>query len=331
MIITLPLSYQNSMKFSVIILSYNSELKNILMTIKSIILQEEIGQVQIVVADDGSKQKWDSEIKVYLKKQGFANFIIVPGEENVGTVKNILRALPYAKGKYIKLIGAGDLLYNANVLEKVYSYMEDQQAKFVFGELQGYSIANGIIKADVFSAPWNKKPYIKRKHNMIAENMIFFGDFISGASMFFEKNFFEKEIKNIENVVIYVEDIMQVIMCLGKRTFNYIPEELILYEVGSGISTSSKNGDSRMKKDEERFWEYVNVQYADNYWIKKRNRLNKYTKFILRLTKTPVAYLKYKKWKLWDRFHQKPVKESAGFLTDAGFMDEFIKECIYEN
>ncbi len=319
------------MKFSVIILSYNSELKNILMTIKSILFQEKIDEVQVVIADDGSEYKWDSEIKEYMRKKEFNNFVIVPGDENVGTVKNILRALPYAKGKYLKLIGAGDLLYNANVLERVYSYMEDKHAKFVFGELQGYSIANGVIKADVFSAPWNKKPYIKRKHNLIAENMICFSDFISGASMFFEKHFFEKEIRNIEDIVTYVEDIMQVIMCLEEENFDHIQEKLVLYEVGSGISTSSKKVNPRMKKDSARFWEYVSVQYAGDNWIRKRNRLNKYTKFIYRIIKAPVAYIKYKKWKLWDRFHQKPLTIDAGFLTDAGFMDEFIKECCYEN
>ncbi len=319
------------MKFSVIILSYNSELKNILMTIKSIIFQEGIGDVQLVIADDGSKHKWDSEIEAYLKKQEFDNFVIVPGEENVGTVKNIIRALPYAEGKYLKLIGAGDLLYNADVLVRIYSYMEKEQAKFVFGKMQGFSLMSGIIKTDVFSSPWNKKPYVERNYNLIAENMICFEDFISGASMFFDKLFFEEEIKKIENLVIYVEDIMQVIMCLEKKTFDYIPEKLILYEVGSGISTSGKNGNPRMKKDGDRFWEYVGVQYADNDWIRKKNTLNKYTKFIYRIIKAPVAYVKYKKWKWWDRFHQKPLKTDAGFLTDARFMDEFLKEHSYEN
>ena len=89
------------MKCSVVLLIYNNKLRPILMTLKSIISQK-FNDFEIIVADDGSKEKYLIEIEKYLRDNHFEHFSFAPSDQNDGTVKNILRALENASGEVIK-------------------------------------------------------------------------------------------------------------------------------------------------------------------------------------------------------------------------------------
>lgn len=85
------------MKISVVVLIYNSELQEILLTLKSIVKQKNTCGIEIILADDGSQRKYENEISSFLKKYEFNDFIFAPSSENVGTVNNILRALSFVE------------------------------------------------------------------------------------------------------------------------------------------------------------------------------------------------------------------------------------------
>ena len=89
------------MKFSIIILSYNTKRESLLLTLKSVLLQDILDDIEIIMADDGSKEKYEKETVKMFEKYEFSNYVFAPNKENIGTVKNILRALQYATGEFV--------------------------------------------------------------------------------------------------------------------------------------------------------------------------------------------------------------------------------------
>ena len=59
------------MKISVLVLSYNSDIDKLYLTLKSIIKQK-IDDFEIVVSDDGSKDNHEQELAEYFKQNDFS-------------------------------------------------------------------------------------------------------------------------------------------------------------------------------------------------------------------------------------------------------------------
>lgn len=312
------------MKISVIVLIYNSELQDILLTLKSIVKQNNIRDIEIVLADDGSERKYENEIKNFLRKSGFTNFIFAPSLENVGTVDNLLRALTFCKGKYVKPIGAGDLLFSEDVLSKVYNFMKKEDYKCAFGKLKPYVMENGEISEFPFTAPINKSVYTKGKIKQIKKNMILGNDYISGASMIYEREFLYIELSKLSGIVKYAEDCVQMPIILSGTIIKYIPINFILYRVGSGISTS-ETGNRRIKQDHKHFFAYLKDNYKDStvLSLEKRDNLPRAIRTLVRWGQNP--YLKFQlSLRNYRITHYKKMKKDSyfGFLSDDTFVED---------
>lgn len=321
------------MKFSIIVLMYNSSLRAVLLTVKSIIFQK-FSDYEIIFADDGSEKKWKKEIEEYLGKYNFHDYCFAEADENLGTVKNILRALSYAHGKYIKCIGAGDLLIDENVLSYVYGSMNGQRMRWAFGSMEGYCLDNNRIRKKFFIAPLDKKPYIKKDKKRIRTKVVILQDHISGAAMFFERAYLEKYLLLVGKSVKYVEDLLQVLVMLDGGEVLYLPKGLIAYEIGTGISTS-KGEKNWIVNDFDQFEKYLLAHYNGKLIDKriKRDTLNKkggfWKKHIYLLFNSPkhVFLEKYRDYRFW------PTRKSLGFLDDKSFYNEFglqRKRCYFE-
>ena len=303
---------------------YNSSLQSVMLTLKSIINQT-FKDYEIIIADDGSLNKWEYEIKQYLNKNNFENYFFAPSEVNVGTVENIWRALSFAKGKYIKCIGAGDMFYDKNTLEFVYDEMELECAKFAFGEMLGYCIKNSHIEYKQFRAPLDLKPYLNGDLKKVCRNIIILQDYISGASMFFEKNFFQTYLKKIIGRVKYAEDILQVLMALNNESILFLKRRVVIYEVGNGISTSKRKS-SRILTDFDNFENVLEEYYPDNNLVKKRverNNIITHRKFLYKYMYLLLTSFKH----IWYEKHRiKNIRvdiEERGFLRENIFCEEF--------
>ena len=136
-------------QISVILLSYNADEKSILRTLKSIIEQKNC-KFEVIYADDGSKINNSIMISEFCKKNDFNHLKIVAERENLGTVGNVRRALKYVKGQYVKLLGAGDLLYSDTILENVVKHMTKINSICAFVDIQGFSIVNHSIVPQYF-------------------------------------------------------------------------------------------------------------------------------------------------------------------------------------
>lgn len=311
------------MKFSIIVLIYNSSLEAVLMTIKSLIMQK-FSEYEIIIADDGSEVSWKKEIVEFFSKNNFHEYFFAESDVNVGTVKNILRALKLARGKYVKCIGAGDVLFDSNVLNYVYDSMNSKNAYWAFGKMEGYCIRKNEICKKFFIAPLDLKPYKKNNKLAIKEKIVVLQDHISGASMFFERDYLEKYLLLIEKSVKYVEDLLQVLIMLDDGEVLYLPKKLIAYEMGVGISTLQRKN-PLIVHDFEQFNKYLLEHYKDELIDRRmnRNRLNQesgfWEKHIYLLINSPkhVFLEKYRDMRFW------PTCNSLGFLDQKSFYEEF--------
>jgi glycosyltransferase involved in cell wall biosynthesis len=106
----------NSTLFSVILLHYNQQ-QYINQALDSIFSQN-YDNIELIIADDSSNGDLDC-IKSYIKQNKTPNIKTVIYhfyEENIGTVRNVNRALRSATGKHIMFFAADDCLYDADVM-----------------------------------------------------------------------------------------------------------------------------------------------------------------------------------------------------------------------
>lgn len=309
------------MKISIILLMYNSDLLQTLLTVKSIVLQE-MEKFELIIADDGSEKKWIKEIVELCEKNEFYNYKFAESQTNVGTVKNILRALRLASGTYVKVIGAGDLFFSNKSISTMYNAMIKSKIKCAFCDFRGYAIKNSYITNRYYAGPFNKKPYLKYNIESIKKNMLVYSDYILGATLFFETEYLWRLLKKLEEKVLYAEDLTQVLTVLENEKILYVPQNCIIYEVGSGISTS-KGHSSKMTRDAENFEKEILRDYKDKI-IENRKRYEQKSKnvaqrVLISLLTNPFLYIKN-----FRRAHIRySRKKNLGFLEDKIFIQEF--------
>lgn len=310
------------MKFSIILLLYNPPLENVLLTLQSITKQA-FDNYEIIIADDGSKVDLSREISHYFLKSGFSNFSFTAPKENVGTVRNILDGLEIARGKYVKAIGAGDLLFEEKTLERVYNFLEQNSYSGCFGLMQGYKIQGQTVEAVPFRAPQDIQPYLKQRQKQILRNILVFGDWVSGASMFFEKEYLLQYLNNIAGTVLYCEDLLVAEMAARGETVPLFDETLIWYEVGDGISTDLSNTGFRKKlqDDHDQLWKYMETKYMDHPLLKRgtkwrmNGRASLAGKFLRILIEPGYLFFRL------SQFRQKAM--SVHVKPGKGFLDAF--------
>ncbi len=101
--------------FSIILTNYNQE-KFVFDAIDSI-LSQDYSKIELIITDDCSKTFDEKKIRKYIEKNGKIESIeFVINKENVGTVKTINKALKIAKGDFILVFAADDVLYNSKVI-----------------------------------------------------------------------------------------------------------------------------------------------------------------------------------------------------------------------
>lgn len=292
------------MNFSLILLTYKPSFENIKRTLDSF-LSQDFNDFEIIISDDGSDVFPINEVNSYFEEHHFTNYQLILNKNNQGTVKNCLSGLSAAKSNYVKLIGAGDLLYNKNSLNLMYNHLNNTGSEIAFGLMKSFYVdENGeyVFLKELF-APRFLIPYISENYKEIRTQILFCRDYISGASMFGQKDVFIDYLNQLKDKVIYVEDLLQVLVVLNNKPLVFLNEPLVYYEVNSGISTSGEQAaNNRMQKDNDAFWQYVKsvtndrkvIRYINNYVILKRIN-SRLIRNVFRLFFMPIVFWKKKK------------------------------------
>lgn len=260
------------MKMSVIVCVYNCSKEDLKNTIVSAINQN-IDNYEIIISDDCSKESYELFVESLMKNYQFNNYTYIRNETNIGTVKNILGAVEIAKGFYIKPIGAGDLFANKYVLKNIYEFMRSNNYQLAFGNMIAYkSIKNNYYLTN-FKNPFITKCYINKDIEKMKRYLTVYADHISGASLFYSKEYMNKYMNIFKDKIIYVEDFAPRLALLDGHIIGYLHQDVIVYQLGSGISTNNKkSSEDRIKKDREAFNEIIS-NYPDNSFVRRYKRL----------------------------------------------------------
>jgi len=117
-----------SVKVSILIPTYNSE-KYIEETIESALVQT-YKNFEIIIVDNASNDNTFKIMQEYAKKHD--NIKIFKNEENIGPIKNWMKCISEASGKYGKILWSDDLIKNIFLEKTVNILEENQNVGFVF-------------------------------------------------------------------------------------------------------------------------------------------------------------------------------------------------------
>lgn len=105
--------------FSVVILHYNCE-QYLYAAIDSVLMQD-YPRIELIVADDATENFNRNKLVSYIqthRKQNLESFDIYTNSSNIGTVKNLNKAIKRTTGKWLLCFAGDDALYDNSVLSK---------------------------------------------------------------------------------------------------------------------------------------------------------------------------------------------------------------------
>lgn len=270
---------------TVILTVYNQDLDSIRTSMRSIAAQ--IGcNYQLIVADDHSLRSLEDEIAQLAHSLGIRHFSYTRHAENVQTVRNILLALPFAKGRYVKAMGSGDELYDNRVLADIVEFCDANNVEAGFG-----GITLNSIDGPSFDAPKEARDYNLnsiRSGTDLLHMQLCNADWIPAGSQFFRKEKLTALLSELSSSfhVRYCEDFAQTI-CLPDTKPVHMNRPVLVYEWGTGVSNrGSKNSRKRLYADHENLYREFARRFPGDTSIAKAYRMFKLRKFAA--LKTPL-------------------------------------------
>lgn len=182
-------------KITLVIPVYNSE-KYIGRCLDSI-LNQTYNDVDILVINDGSKDKSKEIIEEYQRKY---NNIKLINQENIGVAKTRNKAIKLAETKYIMFIDNDDYI-DSNYIETYLNKIEKTEADIVIGGYRRVNIDKKILfKQKLINTEWSKyivlAPWAKIfNRDFLIKNNIEFLDYSIGEDVYFNLIAFSKNPK----------------------------------------------------------------------------------------------------------------------------------------
>lgn len=226
---------------SVIVLTYkHGDL--LFETIDSILCQD-YPLIEIIIAEDGSNDFEEKVVKDYIQKHAKSNLVevqILCSLVNLGTVRNINKALEKAQGKYVKIIAGDDVYPQNNIFSEQVKYLEKNPAMYlVFGN---------IVECDAFLKPlqtqkdWQEsinKVMLSSRNDMLRYFCKENSSFMATQSICFRKKFFSKYGIFDEKFKL-IEDLPMVYRIITENiSFGYQEISCVNHRGGVGVSTSN--------------------------------------------------------------------------------------------
>ena len=226
-------------ELSVVFLTYNARFEDVRDSLESVICQKDV-DLEIVVADDGSKDNLQAKMETFFKDNDFADYKLVMNPRNAGTVANLLSGLEAADGEYIKTLSPGDRLYSEHTLREWLDFLRAQGSAWSFSDvIYYYKDSEGSeIRFKEAVHPQDVSPYIMGDLKRCRWNYVVLNDIPIGAAILSKTAVQMKYCKRIKEAgVKYAEDNMWRLMMFDGELGTYYPSQTVLYETGTGISS----------------------------------------------------------------------------------------------
>lgn len=195
----------NNKKVSIILAHYNQP-----MYVKQAfysILNQTYDNIEVIFADDASTNIDIPDLKKYVKDNNKNNINVIwqINEKNVGTVKNLNKAIEKASGDYLYFFAADDELYNNEVIEKLVKVYNKQPSDvaIVFGQVllmdENMYESFGTFVKENEAAKFNDLPASEQFKELAADCLIGMGAAMLDAKILKEQGNFDETYKYIED------------------------------------------------------------------------------------------------------------------------------------
>lgn len=273
------------------IAAYNAE-AYIVKALDSIVKSEYIDKLQVVVVNDGSKDKTVRVVEEYVKQ--YPTIVDLIDKENGGYGSTINAALQIAKGRYYKLLDADDW-FNTSELDRMVEVLESTDADIVVSNYCRYFEKGGITE--------NIKS-LNIEYSNYPLDVKVLSTFNINPAFTVKTQVIQGQIKITEKC-LYTDVEFCVKAILKSKNFVYLPYSVYCYRIGrEGQSVSSEG---RMKHIAEH--EFIVKELYEIAFDKMQNEECK--KSIYRLFSDHIRYY---------AFYAKPNKNSLNI---------FISYCKY--
>ena len=153
---------QNNKLLTIVIPAYNME-KLLHRCLDSIIVESVMDKVQVIIVNDGSKDKTSEIAHEYEKKYPYYIQVIDKENGNYGSCMNV--GLSMAEGKYFRTLDADDW-YDSEAFHKFVDELENTDADMLLTERKGYHEDTGINDAILFD------DYVPADHDIIIDEEV---------------------------------------------------------------------------------------------------------------------------------------------------------------
>ncbi len=226
---------------TVVILHYKQ--KELIQTSIDSVLCQTYSQIELIFADDCSKDLHESDVIDYVEKQkkdNIKNLICQFNDVNLGTIKNINKAIDNANGEYILFFAADDKLYDENVISDMVRAIKDlpDTAELICGQ-------SVMMDQNLETKLGNFVPeqIVSCGNNMTAKEqhiiMLFQCAYAIGATLF-KKSCFERFGKFDENYKVIEDWNFFLDYTNAGNKINYVDVNMLMHRSG-GISENGKN------------------------------------------------------------------------------------------
>lgn len=239
--------YEQKPCISVIVTSY----KNVDEAYDSFesILKQTYPCVELILTDDCTPDfdQYEQKLNDYVaanRRSNLISFVINRHAENQGTVKNINSALKIAKGTYMMVIGAGDMLSEPQTLEVYEAFMRNSTKYVCFGKLRGVT-PEGEYKYELLSCDtdYDKLKQFDARQTL---NHLFKRNYLPAPAAFYKAAVFEKFGYHDEEIRLIEDYPYWMMLAQSGETFGYLDHYTVEYKL-SGVTSSGEYSAGFMK------------------------------------------------------------------------------------
>lgn len=286
---------EQSLLVSIIVLTYN-DFSGLEKSMKSI-FDQEYSNIEIIISDDGSAN-YDREMVEQYKERTDRNskkVIVNHNLKNLGTVKNINRALEFVSGDIIGFLGCGDYYTEKEVIGNVVALFGEKHAEVVSGKMRGISCSNP--KKTSTLPPTDICKLLRKGNEGQVFHRMFNDNCFCAPATFYKAELYKKYGKYDERMRL-IEDYPFLFKLLLNNVKIYFWDEYVTNYIFDGVS--SKKPGPAICSDMEKIKELIilpNIDKCDrknrrlflyNYYRKKETSA---VKKILNMLKYPEQFI----------------------------------------
>lgn len=279
---------------TVVILSYQNQ-EQLKPTLESV-LKQNYARLEIILADDSSDDfdvnDWDNWIRKK-KQNNIENIIVMRNDINLGTVKNLRRALSVMNGAYYMTLSSGDVFYTNEAISilMMYAFKNDHRELVIMGQAvhcdKEYQIKNHILSESDYAI-------LRERDTREFFSRLIHRCCVTAVSSMHRKDFPEL-VDAYDTAYKYYEDYPSYLRMARKGFTPLFVEKVITLHVLGGIAN---NADSFSKEAIQDFHEDRELLYRKDI----RPYLEGQPKSIIHKLKMRRETLQYQYlWALWRR------------------------------